>query len=44
MRLWFVGDMTKANVPMYAKNAIVRESFFRKNGIFPRISSSDTVA
>ncbi|KAL2102123.1 hypothetical protein ACEWY4_001291 [Coilia grayii] len=41
---WGLGDMAKAHVPMHAKNAIVRESFFRKNGIFPRSSSTDIVA
>ncbi|XP_062374402.1 protein SPMIP1-like [Sardina pilchardus] len=41
---WGLGDRNKAHVPIYAKNAIVRESFYRKNGIFPRSSSSDVVA
>lgn len=38
------GDMNKTYVPMYAFNAIVKESFFRKNGVFPRSATSDTVA
>lgn len=41
---WGLGDMNKAYVPMHALTAIVRESFFRKNGIFPLSSNSDTVA
>lgn len=41
---WGLGDMNKTYVPMYAFNAIVKESFFRKNGVFPRSATSDTVA
>ncbi|XP_071764329.1 protein SPMIP1-like [Centroberyx gerrardi] len=41
---WGLGDVSKPCVPKHGRHIIVRESFYRKNGIFPSITSnSDTV-
>ncbi|XP_015207783.1 protein SPMIP1 [Lepisosteus oculatus] len=36
---WQLGDMTKYGAPVYGLTAIMRDSFFRKNGIFPETSN-----
>ncbi|XP_067111166.1 protein SPMIP1-like [Osmerus mordax] len=41
---WGLGDTTKAYVPMFALNAIVRDTFYRKNGTFPHSTLSDRLA